>query len=338
VKAAKGRVGETLPVTLDDVRDAARRISGRVHRTPLLRSRSIEGMLGRTVVFKTENLQRAGSFKIRGATNRIALAQARSEPPRGVVTYSSGNHGQAVALAAREAGLAAAVVVPEDVSRAKLEAVAAYGAEIHTRGLTSEERKERAEQLAAERGWEIVPPFDDAGVVAGQGTAGLEIAEDVEDLGAVVVPVGGGGLLAGVAVAVKALRPEALVVGVEPDTADGMRRSLEAGRIVPISPSSTVADGLRPLAPGRIPFEVARALVDRVVTVSDEEIVEALWVLLERTKLLAEPSGVAGFAAVRAGRVPPTPGRVAVVLSGGNVARPLLARLLGARGAGGVVE
>jgi len=334
----KGPEGAAVPVTLEDVRAAARRLAGRIHRTPILRSRSLDERTGCRLLLKPENLQRGGSFKIRGATNRIALAVAGPAPPRGVVTYSSGNHGQATALAAREANLPAAVVVPEDASRAKTEAVKAYGAEVHFRGRTSDERKERAEEIARERGWEIIPPFDDPGVVAGQGTAGLEIAEEVEDLGAVVVPVGGGGLLAGTAVAVKALHPRAIVVGVEPETADGMRRSLDAGRIVSLAPSSTVADGLRPLAPGRIPFEIARSLVDAVVPVSDEEILSALWLLLERAKILVEPSGAAAFAAVLSGRIPAAPGGVAVVLSGGNVDRSTLARLLARQGPGSDVE
>jgi threonine dehydratase len=317
-----------LPVGIEDVRAAAERIRGRVHRTPLLRSRSIDAIAGREFLFKAENLQRGGAFKARGATNHVALACAGKERPRGVATYSSGNHAQGVAIAAGAFGLPCVVVMPEDAPRAKVEATRGYGAEVLFRGRTSEERRALAEEVVRERGYRMVPPFDDPDVVAGQGTVGLEIVEDAPEVGAFVVPVGGGGLIAGIAVAAKALKAGVRVFGVEPEAADGLRRSLEAGKIVTIRPGETIADGLRPVAPGKIPFAIASRLVEGVVTVTDGEIARAVALLAERTKLLVEPSGAASLAAVLAGKVPPVEGPTAVVLSGGNADPALFARLL----------
>src|SRR5262245_13469269 len=319
---------DVLPLGIEDVRAAAARIHGRVHRTPLLRSRSIDAIAGRALLFKAENLQRGGAFKARGATNHVARACEGLEKPRGVVTYSSGNHAQGVAIAAGAFGLPCAVVMPQDAPKAKVEATRGYGAEVLFRGRTSEERRGLAQEVLQERGYRMVPPFDDPDIVAGQGTVGLEILEEVPDVGAIVVPVGGGGLIAGVALAAKALKLGIRVFGVEPEAADGLRRSLEAGRVVTIRPGETIADGLKPVAPGDMPFDIARKLVEKVVTVTDAEIVRAVRLLAERMKILVEPSGAAALAALLAGKVPSIWGETAVVLSGGNVDPAVFARIL----------
>ncbi len=317
-----------LPVGIEDVRAAAARIRGRVHRTPLLQSRSIDAIAGRALLFKAENLQRGGAFKARGATNHVARACEGKVKPRGVVTYSSGNHAQGVAIAAGAFGLPCVVVMPEDAPKAKVEATRGYGAEVLFRGRTSEERRGLAQEVLQERGYRMVPPFDDPDVVAGQGTVGLEILEEAPDVEAIVVPVGGGGLIAGVALAAKAQKLGIRVFGVEPEAADGLRRSLEAGKIVTIRPGDTIADGLRPVAPGEIPFALARKFVERVVTVRDPEIERAVRVLAERMKILVEPSGAAPLAAVLAGKIPAVGGKTALVLSGGNADPAVFARIL----------
>lgn len=315
-------------VSLEDVRRAAEAIRAIAHRTPLLTCRSLDEAVGYPVFLKAESLQKVGAFKIRGASNWLARAKEEGIPLKGVITYSSGNHGQAVALAARRHGLPALVVVPGDASKAKLAAIRGYGAEVEVCGRTSDERKRGAEAIAARNGYALIPPFDDPWIVAGQGTAALEILEERPELRSLVVPVGGGGLISGCATAAKALSPEIRVYGVQPERADSLARSLEEGRLVSIHAGETMGDGLRANAPGKLNFEICRSLVDRAVRVSEEEMGRAVVFLLTRAKILVEPSGAAGVAALLAGKLKP-PHPCAAILSGGNVEPERLAELIG---------
>ncbi len=294
------------------------------------------GAPGAPAWLKCENLQHAGSFKLRGAFHFISRLGPRREA--GILTYSSGNHAQGVAWAARRFGRAATVVMPVDAPRVKLEGARRLGARVEQVGLTTSERRERAEEMARRSGAVVVPPFDHPHIMAGQGTVGLEIAEQLEEAHArgelqaptspalVVVPIGGGGLVSGVAAALKALHPAVRIVGVEPAGAAAMLRSLEAGAPVTLDTIDTIADGLKPIRVGDLTFAHCRRLVDAVVTVSDDEIREAvLW--CHRRRLVVEPSGAASVAALLAGRVapPPPPGATVAVLSGGNMDPELLA-------------
>ncbi len=317
--------------TISDVRAARERLAGGPHRTPLLRSRLLGEHAGGAAFLKPENLQRAGAFKFRGALHAIRTL-ADDERRRGVVTYSSGNHGQALALAAREEGVRAVVFMPEDAPAAKVAAARSYGADVRFAGTTSPERKAAAEALVDREGVVVVPPFDDPRIVAGQGTVGLELVEDLPDVDVVLVPVGGGGLAAGVTLALKASRPDVEIVAVEPTTADGLGRALAAGAPVEIPAPTTIADGLKPLQVGEIPFAILSEHRARAVTVTDEEILDAMRFLALRARLVVEPSGAAGVAALRAGKVPLEGRTAAVVLSGGNVDPALLARALGSEG------
>ncbi|MEW9547302.1 threo-3-hydroxy-L-aspartate ammonia-lyase [Nonomuraea sp. NPDC050783] len=316
----------TLPVTLDDVRDAAARLKGVAHRTPVLRSRTLDALAGAEVLVKCENLQRVGAFKFRGAYNAISrLAPERLA--RGIVTYSSGNHAQAVALAARELGSSAVIVMPEDAPRSKREAAAGYGAEIVTYDRYTGDRVAVGEALAAERGLALIPPYEHPHVIAGQGTAALELVEEVGELDALLVPVGGGGLIAGSATAAKGLLPGVRVIGVEPEAGDDTKRSLAAGERVRIPVPRTIADGQAAEIPGELTFSINKHLVDDVVLVSDEEIGQAMRMAFERMKTVVEPSGATPLAALLAGRLAGwlaegperPPRRIGVILSGGNV-------------------
>ena len=304
-------------VGADDVRAAAKRLRGVALRTPLLPAPWVDELVGVEVRLKCENLQRSGAFKMRGAYNALACL-SDEERGRGVVTASSGNHAQALALAARMFGVRAVVVMPETAPPNKVEGARGFGAEVVFAGTTSPERFARAHQLVAEQGLVMVPPFDDARVIAGQGTAGLEILEEWPEVEAVLVPVGGGGLLSGVAAYVKRVRPSCKVIGVEPDNAACMRRSLDAGRPVTIEVRPSVADGLLPVRPGDLTFAHCSALVDDVVTVAEDAIVAATRDLLLRSRIVVEFSGAVGVAALCSGRFRPT-GPTAVVLSGGNL-------------------
>jgi threo-3-hydroxy-L-aspartate ammonia-lyase len=305
-----------LPIVIDDVRAAAARVAGLAHRTPLLRSRTLDGLAGAPVVLKAESLQRTGAFKFRGACNAVAAMA-----PEHVCTVSSGNHAQALALAARLHGARATILMPADAPASKRAATEGYGAEVVAFDRYAEDREALVQALAAERGLTIVHPYDEPLVMAGAGTVGLELAADVDDLELVLVPCGGGGLLSGVATAVKALAPGARVVGVEPDAGDDVARSLRAGERVALpAVPQTIADGQQLVTPGAAPWRVIRELVDDVVTVGDAEIVDAMRLLFERLKAVVEPSGATALAALLAGRVPVRgSGTVAVVLSGGNV-------------------
>lgn len=304
----------SLPIGIDDVREAADRIAGLAHRTPLLRSRTLDACVGAPVVLKPENLQRAGAFKFRGACNAVAALR-----PVGVCSVSSGNHAQALALAAREHGASATILMPADTPAFKRAATEAYGAEVIEFDRYVDDREALVAALAAERGLTLVHPYDEPLVMAGQGTVGLELAADVDDLDVVLVPCGGGGLLSGVATALAALRPETRVVGVEPQASDDTARSLRAGERVRVEVGRTIADGQQLPMPGEITWEVIRARVHDVVTVSDAEIVAAMRLLFERVKVVAEPSGASALAALLAGRVELRGGTVGVVISGGNI-------------------
>lgn len=314
----------TLPVALADVEAAAERVAGIAVRTPLLRL-PLEG----DVFVKPESLQRTGSFKFRGALNALS-ATPRERLARGVVADSSGNHAQGVAAAAALLGVPATIVMPENAARVKVERTAAWGAEIVRCGNSSDERQRVAASLRDERGLEYVPPFDDARIIAGQGTVGLELAADLPELRTVVVCVGGGGLISGVAVAVKALRPGVRVVGVEPELAADARQSLREGRVVrwPAEQvARTVCDGVRAQALGDLTFATMSALVDGIVTVSDDDVLEAMrWAMLE-AKLMLEPTGALALAALLTGAVA-ADGPTAAVASGGNADPALLASLL----------
>jgi threonine dehydratase len=305
-------------VTLDEVRAAAERIGGVARRTPLvaLRPASLPG--AERLGLKCENLQRGGAFKLRGAFNFVALLSEEARSP-GVVTYSSGNHGRAVALAAREVSVPAVVVVPEDAPEVKVQGIRRLGAEVFFEGTTSVERRRLAEEIADQRGMVIVPPFDHAHIIAGQGTVGLEIVEDWPEVERVLVPVGGGGLLAGVAAAVHALAPRAEVYGVEPRGAAAMRVSMEADHPVELDSVASVADGLKPIRPGELTFAHARSLVRGILVVEDVEILRALAWCAEECRLMVEPSGAAGVAALMSECLPEPWVPTAVVLSGGNV-------------------
>jgi len=310
-----------FPVMLDAIREAARRIRGVARVTPLIDVPA--GLVPFRLLLKCENLQQTGAFKIRGAYNLMARLVERDPGCRGVITYSSGNHGLAVAYAARLLGLRAVVVMPTTASPMKAEGARRLGAEVLFEGLTTIERKARAEAEAAARGLAIVPPFDHPDVMAGQGTVGLEILEQCPDVALVYVQVSGGGLISGIASAVKALSPSVRIVGVEPSGAPKATASLRAGRPVTLERTSSIADGLLAVRPGDLTFPVIQALVDEVVTVEDAAIVEALRWLFREAKLVVEPSGAITVAAAlaRAGRAAVADDRpVVALLSGGNVA------------------
>ena len=326
-------------VGLDEIRAAAVRIRGVARRTPLLDAPFGSGRLW----LKAESLQQVGAFKLRGAYNFLASCEP-SELSGGVVTYSSGNHAQAVAWSARAFEVPATVVMPTDAPHVKREATIAYGAQVEQVGTTTVERRARAEEFLSERGGVMVPPFDHPAIIAGQGTTGIEIHEQLGEertrradsgspagpLALLLVPIGGGGLLAGVAAAIRTLSPETRIIGIEPEGAPKMRRSLEAGAPITLARVSTIADGLKPVRPGDLTFAHVRQLVDDVVLVDDESIrLAVLWCYDRR--LVVEPSGAATVAALLSGRVAPAPaGETCAILSGGNLDPRLMGSWLGA--------
>ena len=314
-------------LTIALIKEAATRIAGRVQRTPVITSRLFNEATGKEVFFKCENLQRAGAFKIRGATNKI-LSLTDEEKTRGVAAFSSGNHAQAVALASREAGIRAVIAMPDDAPKAKVAATRAYGAEIIFYDRLKQDRESVAIEIAEREGRVMVPPYDDYLILAGQGTCGLEFLEEVPDLDCLLAPCSGGGLFAGVSTAAKALHPRLRCFAVEPDTADDTRQSFLKGERVSIPPPPTIADGLRVQSPGRLTFPVLQKTAEDVLTVSDDEIVETIKFLLFRMKLLVEPSGAAAAAAVLTNKLPNDARRVGVVLSGGNIDAELLSTFL----------
>jgi threonine dehydratase len=311
-------MSEAPVITIDDVRAAAARIKDVARRTPVVTSRTLNQRVGGEVFLKCENFQRVGAFKFRGAYN--AICQLSPDQLRlGVATYSSGNHAQAVALACREVGSSAVIVMPEDTPASKVAATRGYGAEVVTYDRYSQDRVAIGNQLAADQGRVLIPPYEHPHVMAGQGTATLELLEEVGPLDTLVVPVGGGGLMAGSATAGKALVPKLRVIGVEPDQGDDTRRSLLAGHRVSIPVARTIADGLAADIPGEMTFSVNQRLVDGIEIVSDDEIRAAMKFAFERLKIVLEPSGASTLAALLAGRVEGPVGRVGVILSGGNV-------------------
>ena len=314
-------------LTFQDIAAARKRLEGVAIRTPVLRSRQFDEEAGAAVFFKAENLQRAGAFKFRGAYNKI-----RAEMDRGsfseVVAYSSGNHAQAVALVSRILNVRATIVMPRDAPASKLAATRGYGAEVVLYDRYTESRDEIGERLVRERGALLVPPFDDELIMAGAGTAAAELLEEVPDLDFLLVPVSGAGLIAGSAAAAKHLRPTITVYGVEPETANDTALSLAKGERVSIGVPRTIADGLQVPSPGKLTFPVVQKTVAAILLVSDEEMIETLCWMLERMKILVEPSGVAGAAAVRHKKADFSGSRVGVILSGGNLDRGRLADFL----------
>ncbi|WP_432020183.1 threo-3-hydroxy-L-aspartate ammonia-lyase [Streptomyces sp. 1222.5] len=317
-----------LPVTFDDIREAAVRLDGVAHRTPVLTSRTLDARVGAEVFIKCENFQRVGAFKIRGAYNAAAQLTPR-QLAKGIAAYSSGNHAQATALAARELGTSAVILMPEDAPRSKREAAAGYGAEIVTYDRYTEDRTALGEALAEERGLALIPPYDHPHVIAGQGTAALELLDETGPLDALLVPVGGGGLIAGSAIAAKALHPRVRVVGVEPEAGDDTKRSLESGARVTVPVPRTIADGQALPTPGEITFTINQRLVDAVTLVTDEEIIDAMRFAFERLKIVLEPSGATALAALLAGRLD-LPPRIGVIASGGNIDAERFSRLMSA--------
>jgi threonine dehydratase len=315
-------------LTTDLIHAARERISSRIHRTPVITSRQFNEVAGKQVFFKCENLQRAGAFKIRGATNKIQ-SLTDEEKRRGIVAFSSGNHAQAVALAGREAGVRVLVAMPEDAPKMKVAATRGYGAEIIFYDRHKEDRQKFALDLAERERLVMVPPYDDYLILAGQATCGLELMEDVPDLDCVLTPCSGGGLFAGVATAARMMNPRIRCFPVEPESADDTRRSFLKGERVAIPPPPTIADGLRVQIPGALTFPIVQELAEDVLTVSDEEMIETLRFVLTRTKLLVETSGIAAAAAVMFKKLPADVNRAGVVLSGGNIDPDQLATLLG---------
>ena len=315
-------------VSLDEIRAAARVLHGVAVRTPLLPADDLSEQLGGGAIFvKPEMLQRGGAFKFRGAYTFLAGLSA-STRERGVIAPSSGNHAQAVAFAARIFGIHATLVMPTTVTAAKRGGVERFGGCVVLAGTTTADRMERAQQLAKETGSVLVPPYDDARIIAGQGTAGLEIVEDLPDVGTVLVPVGGGGLSAGVATAVKLLAPNARVVGVEPVGAAKLTRARAAGAPVRLDSTGGMADGLLATQIGTIPFAHHSAYIDEVVTVDDADLAPAMRYLLDRLKIVTEPSGAITIAALQSGKVEPR-GKTVAVLSGGNIEWDGLRSVLG---------
>jgi len=314
-------------LTIDMINAARDRIASRIHRTPVVTSRLFNEVAGKQVFFKCENLQRAGAFKIRGATNKIQ-SLTEEEKRRGIVAFSSGNHAQAVALAGKEAGVRVVVAMPDDAPKAKVAATRDYGAEIIFYDRHKEDREKFALDLAERERLVMVPPYDDELIMAGQATCGLELLEDVPDLDCLLAPCSGGGLFAGIALAAKEVKPDIKLFPVEPDTADDTKQSFDKGERVSIQPPPTIADGLRVQVPGRLTFPIVQKLADDVLTVSDEEILATIKFMLFRMKLLVEPSGVAAAAAVMFQKLPADVKKIGVILSGGNIDTSVLASLI----------
>lgn len=314
-------------VTKEDIQRAAEVVKPVARETPILTSRSLDDLVGCHVLFKAENLQRTGSFKVRGATHKIATLTAEQRA-RGVIAASAGNHAQGVALAARQLGVHSLIVMPQGASLNKIKATQSYGAEVLLHGDSYDDAETKAHALAAERGLAFLHAFDDHVVIAGQGTLGLELCHQVDDMDTVVVPVGGGGLIAGVATAVKSLRPHVKVIGVQVEAAPAVARSFHAKRRIIVKATPTIADGIAVGKPGVLPLKIMRHCVDDVVTVTEEEVAWAMVLLLERAKLLVEGAGAVGLAALLSGRLATADKKVVTVLSGGNVDSSLLWRVL----------
>ena len=315
-----------LPVTYADVAAAAKRLEGAAHRTPVLTSTTADAMAGAKLFFKPENLQRMGAFKFRGAYNAIAKLEGDARK-RGVLAFSSGNHAQAIALAGRLQGVAATIVMPSDAPAVKLAATRGYGAEVITYDRMAEDREALARKIAAERGLALIPPYDHADVIAGQGTAAKELIEDAGPLDYLFVCVGGGGLISGCALAAHELSPGCKVIGVEPEAGNDVQQSLRKGEIVTIPVPKTIADGARTTFPGKLTFAIMRELVSDILTVRDDQLVDAMKFFVSRMKIVVEPTGCLAAAAVFGKQIDLAGKRVGVILSGGNVDSQALAKL-----------
>ena len=315
------------PPTYDDVAAAAHRLKGMAHRTPVLRSTSADESTGAQVFFKCENLQRTGAFKFRGAYNTLAQFTPEQRE-RGVLAFSAGNHAQAIALSARLLDMPAVIVMPEDAPATKMAATREYGAQVVTYNRYTEDREAISRRLAQERGMTLVPPFDHPHVIAGQGTAAMELLEEVPGLDYLFVCVGGGGLLAGSTLAAQAMAPGCRLVGVEPEAGNDGQQSFKAGHIVQIPTPHTIADGAQTQALGQLTFPIIAEGVEDMVTATDEQLVQALRFFAERMKIVVEPTGALAFAGVRNGSVDVRGKRVGVLISGGNVDLPRYARFL----------
>jgi threonine dehydratase len=314
-------------LTIEKIREAHERIRPRIHRTPVVTSRTFDEAAGREVFFKCENFQRSGAFKMRGATNKI-LSLNEEEKRRGVVAFSSGNHAQAVSLAARDAGVRAVIAMPTDAPRSKLAATKGYGAEVVFYDRQREDREQVAREVGEREGLVLVPPYDDYFIIAGQGTCALELLEDVPELEALATPCGGGGLFAGASTAARSLRPGIRCFPVESELSDDTRQSFVKGERVHIPPPRTIADGMRTHSPGALTFPVLQQTAEDVLTVTEDEIVAAMRFLLFRMKILVEPTGAVVAAAALFGKIPAEIKRIGVVISGGNVDPDILARIV----------
>src|SRR5437588_1250259 len=314
-------------LTFELIKQAAARIAGRVHRTPVITSRSFNEVAGCEVFFKCENLQRAGAFKARGATNKI-LSLSDDEKKRGVIAVSSGNHAQAVALASREAGTRAVICLPDDAPKLKVAATRGYGADIRFFNRHKDDRDAFGREIAERENRVMVPAYDDYLIMAGQGTCGLELLEEVPDLEAIMTPCSGGGLFAGVSTAAKSIKPSIKCFAIEPETANDTQQSIQTGERVKIPPPPTIADGLRVQIPGALTFPITQKNADAILTVSDDEIITAIRFMLFHMKILVEPSGAAAAAAALAKNIPGSVKRVGIVLSGGNIDPEMLVRVL----------
>ncbi len=310
----------------EQVQAAAERIRGYAHRTPIMTSRTLNERVGAEVFLKCENLQRMGAFKYRGARNAISRL-SEVERQRGIITYSSGNHAQAVALVCREFGIPATIVMPDNAPATKRAATEGYGATVVAYNPDEQSRSALAEQLAAQHGYTIIPPYDHEDVIAGQGTAALELHQDVPNLDMLLVPCGGGGLLSGSAISTKALRPQCRVIGIEPEVANDAVRSFRTKSLVSIHNPPTIADGTRTPSLGQLTFPLVLEYVDDMQDVTEAAIIGAVQFLFYRLKLVVEPSGALGIAALLSGRAP-TSGRVGVILSGGNMDAATMTHIL----------
>lgn len=304
-------------ISLQDVQQARENIADIVHQTPILTSTQLSGLCDNQIFLKGEHLQKIGAFKIRGATNKVK--QVVQDGGKFVTAASSGNHGQAVAYIANKLEIPATIVVPEDANPSKVAAIKAYGGEVEKCGFTSRERIPRAKALADQNNGIFIPPYDDPLIIAGQGTIGLEILEQVKDADIVVVPIGGGGLISGILTAIKETNPSVKVVGVEPESANDTYLSLQKGEITAIQETTTIADGLRTIQPGDVTFPIVQKYIDDIVLVSEAEIKQAMRIVLERMKQLIEPSSAVTVAATMFGKIKAKDKKIVCVISGGNV-------------------
>lgn len=317
----------TEAVRFADIEDAASRLAGQAHRTPVITSRALDTRVGARLFFKCENLQRAGAFKFRGAYNALSRLTDRQRK-QGVLAYSSGNHAQAVALAGRELSVPTTIIMPSDAPQVKLDATRGYGGDVILYDRETHSREDLAAQIASERGLTLVPPFDHPHIVAGQGTTALELMEDVGSLDYLLVPCGGGGLLSGCSIAAAAMAPGCKSIGVEPAAGDDGMRSFKSGTLQTVHNPKTIADGARTPSLGQITFPLIRRYVHDMVTATDDQLIATVALLAERLKLVVEPTGALAAAAVLHGTVPVEGKRVGIVLSGGNVERAQYARWL----------